>query len=166
MGSCGAGIKAVRGAGKAVDAVDAARGVNAATDVAQAANRVDDVADAAKGASQTSKGREKIYVTYTKTNPETGQVYSGRTSGYGTPKEIVKRRDNNHHMNDKGYGPASIDKASTNPNAIRGQEQYLIEKHGDAQSTGGTSDDRINGVSPKNPNRSRYEEARKKYLMH
>jgi len=165
-GGAGAGLKAIRGAKKVADVLDVAKGADTAKDVAQAVNKVDDVADAAKGISGATEGSQKIYVTYTKVNPETGQVYSGRTSGYGSPEEIVKRRDSNHHMNDKGYGPASVDKASTNQDAIRGQEQYLIEKHGGAQSTGGTSGNRINGVSPKNPNRSRYEEARKKYLMY
>ena len=39
----------------------------------------------------------RTYQTYTKTNPKTGKVYSGRTSGTGTPAENV-RRDANHHM--------------------------------------------------------------------
>lgn len=34
-------------------------------------------------------------------------------------------------MNSKGYDSAVLDKSSKNFNAIRGQEQYLIEKHGE-----------------------------------
>jgi YD repeat-containing protein len=35
---------------------------------------------------------DKTFQTYTKTNPETGEVYSGRTSGYGTSQENVRRQ--------------------------------------------------------------------------
>lgn len=37
-----------------------------------------------------------------------------------------------------------------------------IGKYGGAQSTGGTSGNRINGISPKNKNRERYINAAKK----
>jgi len=93
----------------------------------------------------------KTYQTYTKTNPETGEVYSGRTSGTGTPRKNVAKRDANHHMNKEGFGPAELDMSSTNKVAIRGREQQLIDYHGGAKSTGGTSGNRINGISPKNP---------------
>ena len=73
-----------------------------------------------------------------------------------------EKRDRNHHMNKKGYGPAKLDKSSDNPDAIRGQEQYQIEQSGGAQSQGGNSGNAINGVSPRNPNKERYEQARKK----
>ena len=46
-----------------------------------------------------------------------------------------------------GFGPAEVDKASTNKDAIRGREQQLIEKNGGAKSQGGTSGNAINGVS-------------------
>ena len=61
---------------------------------------------------------EKTYQTYTKTNPDTEEVYSGRTSGTGTPEANVLKRDLNHHMNNKGCGPAVLDKTSTSKNAI------------------------------------------------
>ena len=99
---------------------------------------------------------EKTYQTYTKTNPETGEVYSGRTSGYGTPKENVSRRDKKHHMNDKGFGPAALDKSSTNKDAIRGREQQLIDSNGGAKSQRGTSGNAINGISPNNKKKNRY----------
>ena len=79
----------------------------------------------------------KTYQTYTKTNPTTGEVYSGRTSGTGTPLENIARRDANHHMNAKGFGPAQLDKSSSNYNAIRGREQQLIDLNGGAKSMGG-----------------------------
>ena len=63
-------------------------------------------------------------------------------------------------MNKEGFGPATLDKSSANPDAIRGQEQHMIEKHGGAKSQGGTSGNTINGVSDKNPQKKQYEEAR------
>ena len=148
-GGVGAGIKAVRAGGKAVDAV---KGVERASDAAKAANKAGDATGAI--------GKTKTYQTYTKTNKETGQVYVGRTSGYGTPEQNVKRRDQNHHMNKKGYGPAELDKSSSNPDAIRGQEQYLMDKKGGARSDGGTSGNTIRGVARNNPKASIYEKAR------
>ena len=105
---------------------------------------------------------KKTYQTYIKTNPFTKKKYVGRTSGKGTPLENIQKRDRNHHMNKKDYGPAELDKSSDNPDAIRGQEQYQIEQNGGAQSQGGDSGNAINGVSPRNPNREKYEQERKK----
>lgn len=99
---------------------------------------------------------KKTYQTYTKTNQTTGEVYSGRTSGYGTPLENIRKRDKNHHMNDKGFGPAKLDKTSDSYDAIRGREQDLIEFNGGAKSTGGTSGNTINGIGPKNPKKDKY----------
>ncbi|MFI9384800.1 LamG-like jellyroll fold domain-containing protein [Kutzneria sp. NPDC052558] len=103
------------------------------------------------------------YVTYTKTNPETGEVYTGRSRGTGTPEQIVAERDSGHHMNDKGFGPAVLDKAlaatksiadrHSDPayQAIRGREQRLIDLFGGAQSENGTSGNSIRGISRDNP---------------
>lgn len=123
-------------------------------------NAADDVADAAKAAASVSNG--KTYVTYTKVNPKTGEVYSGRASGYGTPDEIVANRDRNHHMNEKGFEKAQLDRYSTSYDAIRGREQYLIDLNGGAKSQGGTSGNAINGISPTNTNKQKYEEASRK----
>ncbi len=101
----------------------------------------------------------KTYQTYTKTNPESGKTYSGRTSGTGTPEQNVEARDQNHHMNEEGYSPAQLDKSSSSPEAIRGREQQLIEASGGAQSQGGTSGNAINGISPRNPNAQTYRDA-------
>lgn len=76
-----------------------------------------------------------------------GEVYSGRASGYGTPEEVFTNRNRNHHMNEKGFEKTKLDRFSTNPDAIRGREQQLIE---------------LNGISPTNPKRQRYEDARRK----
>ena len=131
---------------------------------AKAANAADNAADAAKAAASVSDG--KVYVTYTKVNPKTGEVYSGRASGYGTPKEVVANRDRNHHMNEKGFEKAKLDRFSTNSDAIRGREQQLIELNGGAKSQGGSSGNAINGVSLTNPNKQRYEDARRKEFGH
>ena len=110
---------------------------------------------------ETSKPSEvpKTYQTYTKTNPTTGEVYSGRTSGKATPRQNVTNRDNGHHMNNKGFDPAKLDKSSTNKDVIRGREQQLIDKNGGAKSQGGTSGNPINGVSPNNPKAQTYNKA-------
>jgi hypothetical protein len=115
-------------------------------------------AKTAKGLDRAgnARGSERTFQTYTKTNPKTGQVYCGRTSGCGTPEQNIARRDVNHHMNQEGYGPAILDKSSANSAAIRGREQQLIDAHGGAQSVGGTSGNRINGVSPGNAKRDFY----------
>ena len=99
---------------------------------------------------------------YTKTNAKTGEVYCGRTSGCGTALENVANRDASHHMNDKGFGPAVLDKSSSNAAAVRGREQQLIDASGGARSSGGTSGNAINGISPNNPNRGRYVDAARK----
>ena len=51
----------------------------------------------------------KSYQTYTRTNPETGQVYGGRTSGFGSPEQnIAKRSSSEKRLNDAGFGPAVL----------------------------------------------------------
>ena len=150
-GVAGASIKALRAVDKGADAIKAADKV---TDTAKAADRAGDV-------SKTTK-KVKTYQTYTKTNKATGEVYVGTTSGTGTPEQNVKRRDHNHHMNKQGYGPAELDKSSTNPDAIRGQEQFGIDNNGGAKVNGGTSGNRINGIRRNNPKRQQYENARRK----
>jgi RHS repeat-associated protein len=115
-------------------------------------------------ANANSEANEKTYQTYTKKNPETGEVYSGRTSGTGTPEQNVARRDVGHHMNEKGFGPAVLEKSSSNSAAIRGHEQQLIDAHGGAQSQGGTSGNRLQGISDRNPNKDLYlKEAAKEF---
>ena len=133
--------KAIKGAGKVINVV---KGADKAAEVGKTTNKV------------VESG--KTYQTYTKMNPKTGEVYSGRTSGKLSPEINVSKRDQNHHMNEKGFGPAILDKSSSNPNAIRGREQFLIDKHGGSKSTGGTSGNSINGISPFNPKKTFYQE--------
>nr|WP_240554309.1 MULTISPECIES: polymorphic toxin-type HINT domain-containing protein [Streptomyces] len=111
---------------------------------------------------------DTTYVTYTKTNPETGEIYTGRSRGTGTPEQIVAARDAGHHMTEKGFGPAVLDQSATatksvalrhsDPSyqAIRGREQQLIDAFGGAQSAGGTSGNAIRGIAEDNPLRGLY----------
>ncbi|WP_285780806.1 polymorphic toxin-type HINT domain-containing protein, partial [Microtetraspora sp. NBRC 13810] len=111
------------------------------------------------------------YVTYTKTNPVTGKVYTGRTRGYGDPADIIAARDAGHHMNDQGFGPAVLDKwvegtlpvaqrhSDTAYRAIRGREQNLIDFFGGAQSAGGASGNAIRGIADDLGERSTYMDA-------
>lgn len=64
--------KILKAADKAVDAV-------------KAGNKAIDAAKAVDGS--------KTFQTYTKRNPQTGEIYSGRTSGKGSPEQNVRKRD-------------------------------------------------------------------------
>ena len=105
---------------------------------------------------------ESVYITYTKTNSETGEVYSGRASTrvpLGTPlsprlgQQILNCRECGHHMNLRGFGPATLDRITKSYSAVRGREQQLINHFGGARSMGGTSGNAINGISIYNPAR-------------
>ncbi len=109
---------------------------------------------------------EKTYQTYTKTNEVTGEVYSGRTSGKGTAEQNIAKRDNGHHMDKKGFGPAKLDKSSKSKNAIRGREQQLINKNGGAKSMKGTSGNAINGIGANNKKAGIYMDAAKSMGWH
>jgi RHS repeat-associated protein len=95
----------------------------------------------------------RVYVTYTLTNAN-GVVYSGRTSGFGDARTLVQNRFERHHMRLRGFGNLQLDRSSWGDfaqDAIRGREQQLIDYHGGAQSQGGSSGNRIRGVSVLNP---------------
>jgi hypothetical protein len=110
---------------------------------------------------------KRLYLTYTKENPETGEVYSGLTSGIqeeDTPEikmiqRILRKRDSSHHKSEDGFQDAQLDKSSDDYEAVRGREQMLINYHGGAQSEGGTSGNKVNGISHRNPKRNKYLEA-------
>lgn len=96
--------------------------------------------------------RKKSYQTYTRYNPKTGQCYSGRTSGYDDPETNVRNRSYGQALlNEEGFLPGVLDKSSDSYNAIRGREQQMIEINGGAQSSGGFSRNKINGISSLNP---------------
>lgn len=133
-----------------------ATGLSEAVGLAKGAVAVD---KALSDAREASAG--KTYTTYTRAKTD-GTVYSGRTSGTKTPEQQVAARTSQPDHQAKtaeGYGSAKVDRNSSSPDAIRGREQQLIEQHGGAQSQGGTSGNKINGVSPNNPNATRYQTA-------
>jgi RHS repeat-associated protein len=118
-----------------------------------------------------SNQRDYWYLTYTmgKLGPSGIVTYSGRTAGYGSSADaVLNSRCGCHHMRTQGFGNPMVDrsiKSTATINdifaraAIRGREQMLIEHYGGARSSGGTSGNAINGISPYNPLRSGYKSA-------
>jgi len=77
--------------------------------------------------------RLRTYATYILSNPETGQVYVGRCSGYGILEKIIFRRLYSHKYYKRGFTIIQIDKAMQGVDArisIRGREQLLIDFYG------------------------------------
>jgi len=100
---------------------------------------------------------KQTYQTYTRYNPQTGKCYSGRTSGYDDPQTNIRNRALGQPLlNAEGFLPPVLDRSTDSYSAIRGREQMLIETNGGAQSVGGTSRNKINGISPINPRRLLY----------
>ena len=94
---------------------------------------------------------QRVYVTYTLTGPN-DQIYIGRTSGFGTPEQLVNKRYRGHHMKAKGFGKPKIDRAiqgALGKPAIRGREQQLIDYYGGIGSRRVANS--IRGVSKANP---------------
>ncbi|MGJ1446712.1 RHS repeat-associated core domain-containing protein [Sphingobacterium spiritivorum] len=95
---------------------------------------------------------QRKYVTYTLTNPATGQIYAGRSSGFGDPYSIMMNRFSGHHMRLMGFGNPQLDRATQGTQsypAIRGREQQLIDSYGGVGSSNvGNS---IRGISKINP---------------
>jgi len=136
---------------------------------AQSANQAVSNAITAIKTAVKEKQETKLYMTYTMTDAD-GLVYSGRTSGYGTPSEVLENRQNNHHTAKQGFGNVQIDKIAYGGQdklAIRGREQQLIDKNGTTQSDTinghkGTSGNAIRGVSKFNPRVPIYHKAANK----
>ena len=115
------------------------------------------VTDALARSMNSSEQAEKNYETYTRYNPATGQCYSGRTSGYGTPNQnIAARAAGQPLLNGEGFDRPVLDRSSPDSYPIRGREQQMIDLNGGAQSSGGSSRNKINGIAPLNPLRSNY----------
>ncbi|MBZ9731319.1 RHS repeat-associated core domain-containing protein [Salegentibacter sp. JZCK2] len=150
------------GAGEALDISKGNYG-SAALGIIPFAKKIKKGVEIAVDLKNTSKKAEKTYQTYTKKakDPSKNGDYSGRTSGTDTPRKNIENRDKSHHMNDT-HGPATLDKSSANKDAIRGREHQNIQNNGGAQSKGGTSGNRIEGVSDKNPKKQQYIDAAKK----
>ncbi|MBK9502130.1 MAG: hypothetical protein IPO06_22685 [Leptospiraceae bacterium] len=87
---------------------------------------------------------KRLFVTYTKENEKTGEIYSGRASGIiseedinGTSaRDILAKRDSSHHKNKDGFQRADIDVYSVDSDATRGRKQMLIDYNGGAKSEG------------------------------
>ena len=89
----------------------------------------------------------------------TGEVYSGRASGYADESVdaiLARRMSGQPILNGEGFGRPDLDKISANNGSIRGREQQLIDFNGGAKSVGGTSRNLINGVSDASINRPSY----------
>jgi len=111
------------------------------------------------GDTAQNQRSQEVYLTYTRTNPTSGQVYSGRTSGSineSTDAILNRRMAGQPILNAQGYDAPQVDKSSSNYSAIRGREQQLIDFNGGAQSVGGSARNMINGVADGNPNRPFY----------
>ncbi len=103
----------------------------------------------------------QIFISYLKKNSKTGKVYSGKTSGWvselneKTARNVLDKRDKNHHKNKDDFGKAQVDKVSTDSDAIRGREQMLIDSAKEKGICGNT----YNSISLRNKKRKKYLEA-------
>jgi RHS repeat-associated protein len=119
---------------------------------------------ALSGDTVRPKDEQYVYVTYVRTNANSGLRYSGRTSGFinisspapGLMRIVTQRNAGQPLLNAEGFGPGVVDAYSTSRGAIRGREQQLIDYYGGPRSMGGTSRNVINGIAPLNPLRSTY----------
>jgi len=101
----------------------------------------------------TYDATQRIFVTYVLTNPTTGHVYVGRTSGFGSPESIMENRYRQHFiLRAAGFTQRNVDqsvKGWLNRGAIRGREQQLIDKFGGVSSPNVAN--AIRGVAKANP---------------
>jgi hypothetical protein len=100
---------------------------------------------------------DRVFVTYIKFNPATGQVYVGRTSGFGDPLAVMRTRDLAHIRGGKlsGFSNAVLESAIRTGDrprdyaVIRGREQQLINFFGGVEHRRVAN--KIRGVSKNNP---------------
>lgn len=76
----------------------------------------------------------RVWLTYVLYNPETGQVYIGRTSGYGDPYRLARERYYRHtQLRSEGFVLDRVDNYAYGPvgyDAVRGREQQLVDALG------------------------------------
>lgn len=100
---------------------------------------------------------QKVYVTYKLFGPG-GRMYFGRTSGFGTPEQLVARRYAQHIvLRALGFANPTVDRSATGEYgyyAIRGREQMLIDAYGGIGSP--LVQNSINGIWQYNPRRFLY----------
>jgi hypothetical protein len=108
--------------------------------------------DAQNGAVIQATGK-RIYVGYT-LKTASNQTYVGRTSGFGTPEQIVAMRFANHHqheyddLHEGGWvGSPKLEVGTSNYAAIRGWEEIAIQRAGGPWLYGGTSANKISGIN-------------------
>jgi hypothetical protein len=124
----------------------------------------DVIASVILAGATTYDATQRTFVTYTMRN-SAGQIYIGRTSGYGDPYSIMAARAAGHHMKALGYGVPILDRAVQGYQgypAIRGREQQLIDYYGGVGSS--RVGNRIRGVSQFNPAYPIYHEASNLYF--
>jgi hypothetical protein len=104
----------------------------------------------------------RLYITYIKIHPITGDFYVGQASGMVVDNSddevdrVLRRRDNApHHKNKEGFSPAVADKFSTDKEAIRGREQMLHDYYQKKDKCA----NKINPISIRNKKRMIYLEA-------
>jgi hypothetical protein len=128
------------------------------TEIAAGSLAVGSVLALSGDTDQTSR-RQIVYVTYTRLNDATGEIYSGRTSGYADEAIstiLARRMAGQPILNGQGFDPPTLDRVTNEYEAVRGREQQLIDYHGGARSVGGTARNMINGVADLNPRRPDY----------
>jgi RHS repeat-associated protein len=95
---------------------------------------------------------QRTYLTYFTTQPITGEVYVGRTSGYGDPASILARRWSNHTiLRAQGFTYPTMDAVTRGIPGyvpIRGREQQLYDRF---RLDGAIMKNAILPVSPWNP---------------
>jgi len=100
----------------------------------------------------TYDAMQRIFVTYVLTNPASGQIYIGRTSGFGNPASIMEARYKSHFvLRAAGFSQRNVDQSAKgwlNRGAIRGREQQMIDKYGGAGSPAVAN--KIRGVAKAN----------------
>lgn len=129
--------------------------------------------------TRTRRRRRKkklVYITYTLHNPTTGEIYVGRSMGYGTPHQVMMARYAGHHKRLQGFGNPQLDRSAyatrsyssrhSDPayQAIRGREQMVMDAFGGPWSVTPrntspivlTSGNNINGIGPTNVRRRTY----------
>lgn len=107
----------------------------------------------------------RTFITYVLTNPETGMVYIGRTSGFGEPNKIVSRRMFGHKYYNEGFTIQKVDKAMQGWDAyraIRGREQQLIDFFGGIGASNVAN--KIRAVSKIKENRKRLHDTANEYF--
>jgi len=101
----------------------------------------------------TYDATQRIYVTYVLTNPISGQVYVGRTSGFGSPESIMENRYKQHFiLRAAGFTQRNVDRSAKgwlNRGAVRGREQQMIDSFGGVSSPKVAN--AIRGVAKANP---------------